>query len=83
MFIKESYVYQLPVDCRAENPPGFKTRWVMCECGIGRSGDYCENKYGDELNLIRFFKVDGVQTCQVCLEQTIEDILVAIGEVIE
>jgi len=80
MFIKESYVYQLPVDCRAENPPGFKRRWVTCECGIGRRGDYCEDKYGDELNLIRFFKVDGVQTCEVCLDRIAHDIGVALNE---
>jgi hypothetical protein len=29
----------------------------------------CEDKNDEPIDLIRFFKVNGVQTCEVCLEE--------------
>ena len=70
IFIKESYVWNHPVDLDTSfDDDDFERRWVVCECGNGRKYMRCEDVNDEPIDLIRFFKVDGVQTCEVCLEE--------------
>jgi len=72
LFIKESAVYDLPSDIA--NDPDGPRRWVMCECGNARCGDWCEDSGDLEIKKVRFFKVNGVQVCESCLKEMLIDI---------
>ena len=71
LFIKESYVYDLPAEAQHVTVEGddFERRWVICGCGNGRKYKRCEDVNDEPIDLIRFFKVNGVQTCEVCLRE--------------
>ena len=78
LFIKESYVYDLPANLDEAEDDYYERRWVICECGNGRCWDRCENADDEPISLIRFFKVNGVQTCEVCLENSAAEIMRAL-----
>ena len=80
LFIKESYVYDLPVDMQNDDENDFERRWVICECGNGRKEKRCEDINDEPIDMIRFFKVNGVQTCERCLEEMLDVIGVALDE---
>jgi len=71
-FIKESYVYTLPGEIEGE------TRWVGCECGYARNNAVC-NVDGAEI-LRRMFKMNGVQTCERCVNQIIDECVLVLEE---
>jgi len=78
MYIKESYVYTLPVrgDIHLPDPP---TRWVSCNgegCGYERTLD--DSNLHTEL--YRMFKVNGVQICERCLDGWRTTISIALEE---
>jgi len=72
MYIKESYVHELPDNCG-----GY--RWVGCngeDCGYERTLD--DSNYAG--HLFRMFKVNGQQICERCLEQWRTEIFCALGD---
>ena len=72
MYIKESYVHELPDNCGGH-------RWVGCngeDCGYERTLD--DSNYKGEL--FRMFKVNGQQICSRCLDQWGHEIYVALDE---
>ena len=79
LFIKESYVWDLPANMNEVVDDDYERRWVVCGCGNGRKYMRCEDKNDEPIDLIRFFKVNGVQTCEVCLEEMKRSIGVALS----
>jgi len=79
MYIKESYVYSLPL----RNDEDFH-RWVACNgegCGYERTLDdsNCSVVSTHPL-LLKMYKVNGVQICEGCLKDWIENIKEALEE---
>tara|TARA_Y100001963_G_scaffold99858_1_gene137451 strand:- start:205 stop:438 length:234 start_codon:yes stop_codon:yes gene_type:complete len=69
LYIKESYVYNLPgreMHCHTDN------------CGYWRSKD--DHSYG-LFSPLRMFKVNGAYACQGCLNDTIKEIYEALDDV--
>ena len=74
MFIKESFVHTIP----CEGTRGH--RWVTCsqdECGYERTIDDHSNGANP---FLRMFKVDGMQVCEGCLNDWIDEIHEALIE---
>ena len=81
MYIKESYVYTLPLERDKENG---LTRWVGCNgeaCGYERTLDdsNCSVVSTHPL-LLKMYKVNGVQICEGCLKDWMENIKEALEE---
>ena len=78
MYIKESYVYSLPLGSGKQADQEY--RWVACNgegCGYERS--LFDSNYGfPNLIFLRMYKVNGVQICERCLEEWKDNILEAL-----
>jgi len=73
MFIKESFVHTIPFT-------DGNHRWVTCsqdECGYERTKDDHSNGPNP---FLRMFKVNGMQVCEGCLNDWIEEIHKALIE---
>ena len=69
LYIKESYVYEIPgreMHCHTDG------------CGYWRSND--DHSMGDAMPL-RMFKVNGAYCCEACLLETMNDICDAVDDV--
>ena len=73
--IKESYVYQLPMDIKNPFDESGKllSRWVGCNCGYERNAFESNYLIRGEDVLLRMFKVDGRQTCIGCIKENISE----------
>jgi len=82
MYIKESYVHQLPEDMAQPFGEDGKlvSRWVGCNCGYERSAFDSNYLIRGESVLLRMFKVNGVQTCIGCLKEFKIEMNAWIGE---
>ena len=82
IYMKESYVHQLPADM--ENPfdddGKVVSRWVGCECGYERSALDSNYMIRGKPVLLRMFKVNGRQTCAGCIKESITEMQEWIGE---
>ena len=77
MLIEESFVYVLAFF--PEEPDGAR-RIVYCSCcSHNRCGEFCFNS-DNRTTVFRFFKVNGLPVCEVCLRSWISVIEEALGD---
>jgi hypothetical protein len=75
IYMKESYVHQLPADIKNpfDETGKLLSRWVGCNCGYERNAFESNYLIRGECVLLRMFKVEGVQTCIGCIKENIEE----------
>lgn len=78
MLIEESFVNKLPL--YPEEPDGARRIEYCSCCPNNRCGEFCFDSSDNRIPAIRFFMVNGMPVCEVCLRSWISVIEEALGD---
>ncbi len=82
IYMKESYVHKLPADINnpTDDQGMIVYRWVGCECGYERTAFDSNYLIRGKAVLLRMFKVNGQQTCEGCIKESVAEMQAWLGE---